>query len=300
MRTLRSFFIRENIRLTLLENGEHICPWTAIIVIVIGIEQDWLKFISVWVQRRDDIHKAKHVAKRNKTQRESETKHMLHGSHRNDLKRSKTHFVQLSSCNLQKDRSEENRHIRRRGKEQHSKGGRVAKTKVSDRLRTAAKCGMLLGFCTWISTLSCWLDEYLRCRRLSRLVFCLWVRIQIQIWTRLGFLRTSASGQSFCHKPNALVSVSISIPVRRPRTHIHPAYTHRTLSTIDSSVVGFVFWLPSNFFVTPKSWSLLFLQIAVCCFLFCFLSCCFFLSLMLRIFCFVLPFPVTAHFALWA
>lgn len=40
VRTLRSFFIRENIRLTLLENGEHICPWTAIIVIVIGIEQD--------------------------------------------------------------------------------------------------------------------------------------------------------------------------------------------------------------------------------------------------------------------
>lgn len=70
VRTLRSFFIRENIRLTLLENGEHICPWTAIIVIVIGIEQDWLKFISVGVQRRDDIHKAKHVAKRNKTQRE--------------------------------------------------------------------------------------------------------------------------------------------------------------------------------------------------------------------------------------
>lgn len=69
VRTLRSFFIRENIRLTLLENGEHICPWTAIIVIVIGIEQDWLKFISVWVQRRDDIHKAKHVAKGNKAER---------------------------------------------------------------------------------------------------------------------------------------------------------------------------------------------------------------------------------------
>lgn len=40
VRTLRSFFIRKNVRLTLLESGEHICPWTAIIVIVIGIEQD--------------------------------------------------------------------------------------------------------------------------------------------------------------------------------------------------------------------------------------------------------------------
>lgn len=37
VRTLRSFFIRNKHRLTLLENGEHICPWTAIIVIVIGI-----------------------------------------------------------------------------------------------------------------------------------------------------------------------------------------------------------------------------------------------------------------------
>lgn len=34
-----------------------------------------------------------------------QNRNMLHGAHRNDFKRSKTHFVQLSSCNLQKEQA---------------------------------------------------------------------------------------------------------------------------------------------------------------------------------------------------